>query len=139
MVIRVKRIFKGTEYTIGKMYLVLDGKETYLCDTLEDPVRELGTDGKGKIYGKTAIPAGEYDFIISHSPRFGYKTPLLLDVPFFTWIRIHKGNTPEDTEGCILVGYNKKKGMVLNSTEAFNKLMNILKESKDRKHKIIIE
>lgn len=139
MEVRVKRIFKGAEYTIGKMYLVLDGKETYLCDTLEDPVRNLGSNGEGKIYGKTAIPEGEYEFIISHSPKFGYETPLLLNVPYFTWIRIHKGNTPDDTEGCILVGYNKVKGRLVDSTKAFDKLMEILKGSSDRKHTIRIE
>jgi hypothetical protein len=51
MKVEVKRTFKGTEYTIGQLYI--DG--AYFCDTLEDTVR----NGE-KIAGKTAIPAGTY-------------------------------------------------------------------------------
>jgi hypothetical protein len=42
----------------------------------------------------------------------------------FDGILIHKGNTAEDSAGCILVGYNKVKGKVLNSQIAFEDLMN---------------
>ena len=111
MKIEVKRIFKGAYYTIGKMYL--DG--IYFCDTLEDTVRDFGKNGKGKVYGETAIPAGTYDVILSHSPKFKRTLPELLNVPYFEYIRIHAGNTAEDSHGCILVGENKVKGKVLNS------------------------
>lgn len=74
------------------------------CLTLEDPVRKLGPDGKGKQYGKTAIPAGRYRVDITFSPKFQKMMVAILDVPFFTGIRIHSGNTPEDTLGCIIVG-----------------------------------
>lgn len=106
MKVEVKRTFKGTEYTIGKLYI--DGH--YLCDTLEDTVRN-GV----KIAGKTAIPAGTYKVKKTMSPRFKKILPEILNVPGFTGVRIHAGNTAADTDGCLLLGLNKKKGQVLES------------------------
>lgn len=106
MKVEVKRTFKGTEYTIGKLYI--DGH--YLCDTLEDTVRN-GV----KIAGKTAIPAGTYKVKKTMSPRFKKVLPEILNVPGFTGVRIHSGNTAADTDGCLLLGLNKKKGQVLES------------------------
>ena len=74
------------------------------CVTLEDVVRDLGPDGSGKVYGKTAIPAGRYRVTINFSPKFQKNMLAVLDVPFFTGIRIHSGNDDADTLGCILVG-----------------------------------
>ncbi len=75
------------------------------CDTLEDPVRELGPNGEGKVYGQTAIPAGTYKVAITWSVKFQKHMLAVLDVPFFTGIRIHSGNDAGDTLGCILVGH----------------------------------
>lgn len=86
--------------TLGDLYV--NGE--YFCHTLEDPVREIGPNGEGKIMGETAIPAGAYRVIINISPRFKKLFPRLLDVPHFTGILIHGGNSAEDTHGCILVG-----------------------------------
>ena len=110
MNVEVKRIFKGNEYTIGKLYI--DG--AYFCDTLEDTVRPNGQ----KINGKTAIPAGTYKVRKTMSPRFKTILPEILNVPNFTGVRIHSGNTAKDTEGCLLLGLNKSKGAVLNSKNA---------------------
>lgn len=113
----LKRIALKPEYTIGKLYI--DGQ--YFCDTLEDTVREK------KIAGKTAIPAGTYQVIVNRSPKFKRDLPLLLDVPNFEGIRIHRGNTAKDTSGCILVGENKVKGKVINSNKYETLLTAILK------------
>lgn len=118
MNITVKRIFKGPKYTIGK--LSIDGH--YFCDTLEDTVRPAGV----KIPGRTAIPAGKYQIEITESIRFNRLMPIIKDVPGFTGVLIHAGNTAEDTEGCILVGRNRVKGKVLDSRETFQKLFKIL-------------
>lgn len=115
MKIKLKRTFKGAEYTIGKLYL----NDKYFCDTLEDVVRPEGR----KIAGKTAIPTGEYKVVLTESKRFKKLLPLLINVPNFTGVRIHSGNTHHDTEGCILVGENKVKGRVINSRATMNRLM----------------
>ena len=118
MNIIIKRIFKGPDYTIGRMSI--DGK--YFCDTLEDTVRAPGV----KIPGKTAIPAGKYKIKLAESLHFKKLMPRLENVPGFTGVLIHSGNTAEDTEGCILVGKNRVKGKVLDSRETFAKLLRLL-------------
>lgn len=114
----LERRYRGSEYTIGRMYV--NGK--YFCDCLEDPVRLDGV----KLSGKTAIPAGVYPVVLNMSPRFGRVLPLLLKVPGFTGVRIHAGNTSADTEGCILVGRNRTKGRVLESRATLGRLMDVL-------------
>lgn len=118
------RIFKGEKYTIGKLYV--DGK--YFCDTLEDKVRDLPIEKK--VMHETAIPDGKYEVRITYSPKFKRNLPLLLGVPYFTGIRIHRGNTPGNTSGCILVGENKVKGMVMNSTHYEEYLVKLLSGKK---------
>ena len=129
MLLTLKRTYKGPEYTIGKLYI----NKEYFCDTLEDAIRE------NKIYAETAIPFGKYEVTISYSPRFKKNLPLLLNVPNFEGVRIHSGNTKDDTEGCILVGFNKAKGKVLDSRVTFTRLMNKLKPIFEMKEKIEIE
>lgn len=107
--VEVKRTFKGTEYTIGKLYI--DG--AYFCDTMEDTVRT----GE-KIAGKTAIPAGTYKVKMTWSPRFKRYLPEILNVPNFSGVRIHAGNSALDTEGCVLLGLNKVKARVVCSKNA---------------------
>ena len=127
MNLELKRIFKGKDYTIGRLFI--DRK--YFCDTLEDPVRQLDSI-KDKIYSKTAIPTGKYKVSMSVvSPKYsirksynwcGGRLPRLLDVPFFDGVLIHSGNTPDHTAGCILVGENKIKGQVINSMNTLKNL-----------------
>lgn len=133
MEILVKRIAKKETYTIGKMYI--DGK--YFCDTLEDKDRGLSQSmteeeiRKIKVYGLTAIPTGAYKVIVNYSERFGKLMPLLLDVKGYAGVRIHSGNTPSDTLGCILVGRNTAKGMVTESRKTFLRLMETLKRNNE--------
>lgn len=116
--IQIKRFAFKETYTIGKLYV--DG--VYICDTIEDKVRELNT-AEDKVYGKTAIPSGTYKADVAFSNKFRYNVVRLFNVPYFEGIYIHKGNTEKDSLGCIIVGYNDKKGWVSRPTEAMNKLM----------------
>ena len=140
MKILIKRRYIGSEYTIGSMFL----NDTYFCDTLEDVVRDHNKDGvlngpnENKVNGKTAIPYGEYKVIVNESPRFKRRLPRLLDVPHFDGILIHRGNTHEDTSGCILVGENKVKGKVINSTKYELELVRIIEDAARRGEKTTI-
>ena len=139
MKLTLKRIALRQTYTIGKLYI----DDNYFCDTLEDTVRDINKDGKfnngeKKIKGKTAIPYGTYEIKWTYSPRFKKYTPQLMNVPQFEGIRIHAGNSSTDTEGCLLLGENKKVGMVLNSRATINKFYPIIKEACS-KGKVTIE
>lgn len=95
MYIRINRYKYGKDSTIGR--LIIDGQ---VCGyTLEDEVRS----GE-KVPGETAIPAGEYKITIDFSTRFQKDMVHILDVPGFTGIRIHAGNTDANTDGCPLLG-----------------------------------
>ncbi|HCN52545.1 MAG TPA: hypothetical protein DIS88_01720 [Prevotella sp.] len=125
MKILIKRIAKKDNYTIGKLYI--NGQ--YFCDTLEDKDRGLKqsdnviTIKAKKIFGNTAIPSGTYNVILSYSPKFKKYLPLVENVKGFSGIRIHQGNTANDTEGCILVGKNNIVGMVTHSEDTLKALM----------------
>ncbi len=133
MRLKLIRLHKKTGYTIGALYI--DGK--YFCDTLEDRVRDL--EKEKKVPGETAIPAGTYRVVVNVSPRFKRRLPRLLDVPGFDGILIHRGNTPEDTAGCILVGENRERGKVVNSAAYELRLTEMLDRVQDKGEEITIE
>lgn len=131
MKLKLIRKFLASDYTIGKLYI----NDEFFCDTLEDKVRDLNKDGdlndagEGKVFGETAIPYGIYSVIMTMSPRFKRILPRLVDVNGFDGILIHSGNKAKDTHGCILVGENKAKGMVLNSAKYEKQLVKVLSEA----------
>ncbi len=133
------RTAKRKGYTIGRLEIrepvddefLMGEKETYFCDTLEPTWRDY-EHGARKIKGRSAIPEGRYAVVISYSPKFKQWLPILLGVPMFKSIRIHAGNTARDTEGCILVGENKVKGMVFNSRLWLNRLKEKIVEAKEK-------
>ncbi len=127
------RRYKNDKYTIGNLYI--DG--VWFSNTLEDTDRGLTDDmseeqiKKIKVYGRTAIPKGTYKVEVTYSPKFKRHLPLLIGVKGFTGIRIHSGNSAEDTLGCLLVGFNKEKGKVLNSRVTFDKLTALLRNCEE--------
>lgn len=130
MELKLKRLHKTKNSTIGE--LSING--IFQCYTLEDVEREK------KIYGETAISKGTYEIVITYSNRFKQFMPLLLNVPNFKGIRIHKGNKKEHTHGCILVGLTRKIDFIGSSKIAYAKLFSKLrKASKTEKITITIE
>ena len=113
----------GPVCTIGRLYI--NGDNT--CFTLEDVVRPDGV----KVYGETAIPEGRYKVIVNFSNRFQTLMPLVLDVPGFEGIRIHKGNTDKDTHGCILLGSNSTGSSITDSKKAYDPVFARIKAAFD--------
>lgn len=150
MKLKLHRIALKETYTVGRLYV--DGK--YICDTIEDKVRDLNKNGRfdngeKKVYGETAIPYGTYPVTLKvQSQKFKGKSqykfcdayiPRLLNVNSFDGVLIHIGNTAKDSLGCILVGRNTIVGRVTDSTETFKNLYHILRAASDRGEKITIQ
>jgi len=129
MNILLERDICNDEYTLGEMSI--DGE--FFCFTCEDAIRDK------KIKGQTAIPEGKYEIVLTWSNKFQKVLPLLKDVPNFDGIRIHSGNTKEDTAGCILVGLTRLTHGVGRSRDAMAKLMPLLQSAKDSGEFIEIE
>lgn len=126
----LKRLTFTDKSTMGELWI--DGVQE--CFTLEDTCRrDVNKDGilqvAEKIPGRTAIPSGRYRLVIDFSNRFKRYMPHLLNVPFFEGVRIHAGNTDEDTHGCILVGSTPGEDRIYGSREAFMSLMTKLEKA----------
>ena len=133
MKLRGERLWKKPAYTVGRLFV--DGK--FFCNTLEDTVRDLSNEKK--VYGKTAIPYGEYKVVYNWSPKFGRNLPRLLNVPAFEGILIHPGNTADDSAGCILVGRNTEVGRLTESRYTSDKLNVLIEDAQRRGESITIE
>lgn len=133
----LNRMPSGVSCTIGDLWV--DGNP--FANTLEDLVREVpGVPvAQWKVPGKTAIPAGIYPVEITWSARFKRDLPLVLNVPGFTGIRFHAGNTDADTEGCILVGTWNGGEQIVDSRVALNGLLDMLEIASLSKRAISIE
>ncbi len=108
-------------HTLGSLYQ----GDWFLGLTCEDRDRNLELGGI-KIPKQTAIPRGYYRLTVSMSKRFGKLMPELLDVPQFSGIRIHGGNTHEDTEGCPLLGAEKTMTGVRDCKEVNARLIKLI-------------
>lgn len=120
----------NSDTTISELYI----NDVLFCHVLEDKDRNLSTDRPDevralKIKHQTAIPYGSYEVVLGFSNRFQKVLPLLLRVPEFDGIRIHAGNTKEDTSGCLLVGDKVSDSKIANSRATMLNLMAILKKA----------
>ena len=136
MNLKLLRTQLDVDVTIGELYV--DGK--FQCWVCEDAVREIPglPVSEWKVPRMTAIPFGMYDVDVTMSNRFKTELPLLLNVPGFEGIRIHPGNTVNDTEGCLLPGLDRLAKGVGRSRLAFNTLFADIKSAKQRGERILI-
>ena len=143
MKLEVIRFNKGKDSTNGILFDISNDKRKFLCYTLEDEERA------DKVHGETSIPEGEYclgfrtvgGFDAKYAHRFAdiHMGMLeVLDVPNFTNILIHCGNTDEDTAGCLLLGDSqennnvKKNGFIGSSTRAYMRVYQEISEALEK-------
>jgi hypothetical protein len=129
MKLQVVRTQFGTDATNGLLFI--DG--IFECYTLEDQYQAV------KVMHETCIPEGTYNiefrktggFHAKYSERYKnahYGMLHVQDVPNFTYILIHTGNTDEHTSGCLIVGETQqdlevsKDGFIGSSTLAYKKM-----------------
>jgi hypothetical protein len=123
----VLNLFPLQNVTRGKMFL----DDVYFCRTCEDEDRFLENGVTEKIYGCTAIPRGRYRLLTSFSNRFQRVLPIVLDVPGFEGIRLHGGNTAEDTHGCILVGRVPTATGVAQCKDTVQRVIDVIESNND--------
>lgn len=100
---------EGDRNIIGDLHV----DNEFFCYTLEDEIRADGV----KEYGVTAIKAGLYEIEVTYSPKFKRDMILIKNVPNFSGIRIHGGNTSKDSLGCPLVAYQTDYKKIWKTSE----------------------
>ena len=134
MELKLKRFSGADESTLG--LISVDGR--FSCYSLEDQWNVP------KVPGETRIPPGRYEVILRidggmnerYADRFDFHKGMLWlqDVPDFTFIYIHTGNTDDHSEGCILVGDGQvqnitERGQVTSSVSAYTRLYKVVTEA----------
>lgn len=124
----LERFTSNPQSTLGLLF----ADNVFQCFTCEDAFHET------KISGGTRVSSGEFEILLKplgtsrldtrYTQQFGSLHEGMLElqnVPNFTGVLIHVGNTSKDTEGCILVGVsaNGLGGLsVLSSVTAYTTL-----------------
>ena len=129
MKLQVVRHQFGTDATNGMLFI----NGIFECYTLEDQYQAV------KVMHETCIPEGEYaiefrktgGFHAKYTERYKnahYGMLHVQNVPNFTYILIHTGNTDEHTSGCLIVGESQqdldvsKDGFIGSSAVAYKKM-----------------
>lgn len=151
MILELYRFSSQNESTLGILYLVNNetNQKNFLCFVLEDEKRSV------KVYGETRIPQGTYK--IEYRKEGGYHNKYkkrfpsihrgmleIRDVPNFTHILLHCGNTDDDTDGCLLLGNVvsqniTKDGFLGQSTDCYKRIYPILSEILDSQKQLSIK
>jgi Family of unknown function (DUF5675) len=136
MRIKVERNTRTSLSTIGNILVDGQALEPNIV-SLEDTDRGLAQTmplkqiQALKVQDQTCIPSGVYKVIFTFSNHFQKVLPELVNVPGYTSVRIHSGNYPKDTEGCILVGHSAGIDSISDSRNAFEQLMALIKDQAD--------
>ena len=140
MLLKLSRDWPLEKRTIGRLYLIRESAigtaEEFVCYVCEDRVRK---PGEKKVPGETAIPRGTYPVILSYSPKFRRILPEILKVPDFEGIRIHKGNSEDDTRGCLLVGLERDPQGVYDCDTALDKVIGLLSRAKAKNEAVTLK
>lgn len=106
MELYLKRKVFTKDYTAGQLFV----EDKPVCFTIEDycAAKPGEWQSKCKVFGKTAIPYGRYQVLVTFSSRFKRMLPGVFNVPDFEGIRIHNGSSELNTEGCVIVSYHKQ-------------------------------
>jgi hypothetical protein len=140
MKLKVVREIKNDVCTIGSLFI----NDVFFCYTLEDKDRGLKQSDSllfiqaKKIFGLTAIPSGFYKLTVNQSPKFKRMLPRILDIKGFSGVLLHRGNSANDSLGCILLGYKKGENSIFESTKAEIDLVNRLLLHNNEVHSIEI-
>ena len=138
MKLTLTRFHFDADFTVGKLFV----DDKFECYTLEDTQREIATRpvSEWKIQDRTAIPKGTYELVVTFSNRFRKPLPLLRNVPGFSGVRIHSGNSSANTEGCILVGKTWSGGdWIGNSRAAMTPLLKKITQAREDGRLVMLE
>lgn len=113
--------------TLGRLYY----RGQFTGYTCEDEDRQLETYPERKVYGRTAIPRGRYRLLLTYSQRFGRELPLIVDVPGYRGVRVHGGNSPENSLGCVMSGRVRTARGVQGCAPVVNRIIGILRDAED--------
>jgi len=140
MKLKVIREHKNEICTIGSLFI----NDVFFCYTLEDKDRGLKQSDSllfiqaKKIFGLIAIPSGFYKLTVNQSPKFKRMLPRILEIKGFDGVLLHRGNSANDSLGCILLGYKKGHNSIFESTKAETDLVNRLLLHNNEVHSIEI-
>lgn len=119
--------------------LLIDG--AHFCWTLEPVYREVPGESVDcwKVQGKTAIPCGIYPVTMRFSPKFRRIMPHIENIPGFSEVMLHPLNEPDETEGCIGVGYKRETDFIYESRHASDDLNARIQAAIDAGNPVTIE
>ena len=149
MKLELHRFSSQADSTLGVLFRTLTKhSRSFLAFTVEDEARTY------KVFGETRIPRGTYRLGLRREggfhKRYGKRFSdmhlgmiELLNVPNFTYILIHIGNTDDDTAGCILVGDGAKRdrngeGHIISSTDAYKRIYPNIALALQRQEKVFL-
>jgi hypothetical protein len=145
MKLEIIRFSSHSDSTLGLLFDVTEGRK-FLCFTIEDEARNT------KIKGETRIPAGTYELKLRkeggyhqrYIKKYGSMHKGMIhvqDVPGFTYILWHTGNTDEHTMGCLLLGDTSqqnitKEGFIGSSSDAYKRVYPPIAEALENGEKV---